>query len=717
MTVNRPALACLCALFLAPIAWGREEGRNAYDEFLRSQIAGSTVEPAAGALDSWFRSNRIPLWRADEGGGTAWEEIGPSVLRNGWGGMDNAGRMCSFVVDPRNSRVAYAAAASGGLWKTEDGCRTWTPIADHLPSLAYGALALDPFNPDVIYAGSGEMHYSLDSFAGVGLFRSRDGGRNWDLLGIDVFNNRRFSRIAHHPRRAGFLYAATSAGVFRTTDSGATWARLLQGEISDFELNPANPNQLIAAVGAPWGTRINGLYRSTDGGETWLKATDGPPVDGSSLGRIQTDHCRRYPEVVYASVYGTNSAPEGLYRSNDFGASWVKLPMPPNYAGGQSWYDNYLAVSPTNPNLVFLGGLTTYRSTDGGMTWVDNTRSYAGGPIHPDHHYMTFDPNAPSTAYLCTDGGVFRTLDDGDTWESVNEGLATIQFQYVDVHPWDRNIAYGGTQDNGTNKYTGRLDWDHVFTGDGGTTRVNWNNPDIVYTEYVNLTICKSTDAGRTWAWNVTSGIDRSGALFYAPYTLDPSDPDTLVAGSRRVYRSTNAAESWTEISPILGSAVSAVTVAPNNREVIYAGTSDGRAWVTPNLGTDWYEITTGLPRAFVADICVDPRNARHVYLAQVAWGGNRIWRSDDAGGTWKPIGEGLNGAPVRMVVVHPLRPDTIMIATEVGCFISPDRGEKWFRLGRGLANAPVFTIVANARTGYVTVGTHGRGAWRLPLP
>jgi photosystem II stability/assembly factor-like uncharacterized protein len=707
--------ACALAIFACAPA---QDSPKAREEFERKQAQFSSVPPAEAAFSAWIRLLRIPFFRYGDGSFGKWEEIGPSVLRNGWGGMDNAGRTSVALVDPTDSRTVYVGAASGGIWKSTDGCASWRPIGDHLPSLVFGALAVDPFDHKVIYAGSGEAHYSADSFNGLGLFRSRDGGGSWELLGSDTFIGFRFARVVPHPRRPGFLYAASTGGVFRSTDGGGTWVKLLAGAATDLLINKNNPSSLIASIGLPSGSQQNGLYKTTDAGDHWVKLTAGLPRDGALLGRLQMANCRSYPEVVYASLYGSRGSLAGLFKSTDFGNTWRRQPNAPEYAGGQSWYDNYVAVSPVNPNIVFLGGTSTHRSRDGGETWDDNTRSYSGGTIHPDHHYLEFDPLRPATAYLCTDGGVFRTEDNGDTWSSVSRGLATIQFQHVDVHPWDRNTAYGGTQDNGTNKYSGMSEWDHVFTGDGGVTRVNWKNPDVVYTEYVNLVICKSIDAGRSWEWNVTNGINRGeGTLFYAPYNLDPSNPDVLVAGTTRVYRSTNAAASWSPISPPLGGVVSAITIAPNNPEVIYAGTSNGRAWVTANLGKEWFDITHGLPRGYVSDIWIDPRNARHVLLSQAGWGGNRLWESSNAGATWKPAGEGLPEAPVRMIASHPLRPDTLFLATEVGVFASGDGGAKWGRLGIGLPNVPVFSIVANAKTGLITIGTHGRGAWRIPLP
>jgi len=716
-------IACvIIAALVATATMAIKQGHNEDDArkreaFERETAVGSILPAARAQLTAYFAARHMPQWRDANGSSPKWLEMGPSVIRHSWGDMDNAGRTSMIAINPTDPRILYVGAASGGIWKSIDEGKSWKPIGDQLASLSVGAIAIDPFNTEIIYAGLGEPHYSLDSFHGAGFLRSRDGGATWDLLSSDVFLDYTFSRIVPNTQRAGFLYAATSRGVLRSVDYGATWVDLLDGPVTDLLLDPQSPNTLIASVGLPWGSPRNGLYKSTDAGANWVRLTKDLPPNPRDVGRIQMDQCAAYPNVIYAALYGRAPSLVGLYKSTDFGASWIRMPNTPSYAGGQAWYDNCIAVCPTNPNYLFVGGFTTFRSIDGGETWEDNTRSYSGGQVHPDHHYLVFSPTDARTVYLCTDGGVFRTRNLGESWESISNGLATVQFQSVDVHPTDESIAYGGTQDNGTNKFTGSTEWTNVFLGDGGVTRVNWKNPDVVYTEYVNLVILKSTDAAKNWQ-GATNGIDpNEGKLFYAPFNLDPSDPDVLVAGAQKVYRTTDAAENWKPISPILGSRVSAVTIAPNLSSVIYAGTNDGHVWVTPNTGKNWYDISKGLPKAYVSDICVDPRNARRVYVSLGGWSPNRIWKSLDAGGTWQSVTDNLPPMPIQAVALDPRHPSNVFIGTTIGVFASDQGGTRWKRYGAGLPNVPVFSIVANAKTNWLTIGTHGRGSWRIRLP
>ncbi len=707
-------LVTLCAAFQQKERADEQLQREAFE---RDNANGSTLPAARARLTAFFEVRHMPLWQTKNGVTPKWQEMGPTVISHSWGDMDNGGRTCMIAINPRDPRILYLAAASGGIWKSTDEGKSWNPIGDQIASMSVGAVAIDPFNPNVIYAGLGEPHYSLDSFHGVGFLRSRDAGKTWDLLSSDVFLDYTFSRIVPNPHRPGFLYAATSRGVFRSLDYGGTWVQLLSGPATDLLLDARSPDTLIASIGMPFGSSKNGLYKTTDAGASWTHLTRDLPAKATDLGRIQMDQCQAFPNVIYASLYGKANGLVGLYKSTDFGERWLRMPNAPSYAGGSAWYSNCIAVSPTNPNVVFVGGFSTFRTLDGGETWEDNTKSYAGGPVHPDHHSFTFSPTEPGTLYLCTDGGAFRTRNLGQSWESVSNGLATVQFQSVDVHPTDPNIAYGGTQDNGTNKFTGTTAWTNIFLGDGGVTRVNFKNPDVVYTEYVNLVLLKSTDAGKNWQ-DATNGIDPAeGKLFYSPYNLDPSDPDTLVAGAQRVYRSTDAATNWTAISPKLGARVSAVTIAPNLSKVIYAGTNDGRMWVTPNTGKAWYEISKGLPKGYVNDICIDPHNARRAYVALGGWSPDRIWMTEDAGGTWKNLSGALPAMPIQAITLDPHHTNTLFIATTIGVFVSDDKGKNWKRFGAGLPNVPVFSIVANPVTDWLTIGTHGRGAWRIKLP
>lgn len=688
-----------------------------------ASLIAQNQSAGAAQFDAWYKTRSLPLFSVPNAPAVSWQEMGPGMILRGWNNKHNAGRMTSLAVSPVDSKLIFATAASGGIWRSDNGGDNWNPVADFAPSLSYGSIEIDTQNAKIIYAGQGEQNNSADSFAGSGFMRSVDNGFHWQLLAQKEFSGQRFSRIVSHPHIPGLVYAATTRGVVRSIDYGQTWVTLLPGVATDLAINPRSPNEMLAALGNARGAEYNGLYRSTDGGNSWNRIQGNlQNFNGSELGRLQFGQCRDYPNVLYVAMYssiGRNAGLLGFLKTEDFGSSWIELPKAPSYAGGSAWYYNVVAIAPNNPNVIFLCGTSTYRSVDGGHTFEDVTRSYGDGPVHPDHHWIAFDPSVPNTMYLCTDGGVFRSTDLGTHWEPRNNDLATVQFQYLDVHPTDPGIAYGGTQDNGTLKFTGNYYWPNVEAGDGGYTMVNPKNPNIVYAQYVNLELYRSKDAGKTWEWGKTVGINRSeGTLFYTPFNLDPQNPDVLVTGTNRVYMSTDGEDSWFPISkPLGGGLVSAVTIAPNNSNVIYAATTVGKVWVTPNRGKEWYEIDTGIPKAYVSTIAIDPNNARIAYLGVSSFTEHTLWKTTDAGGHWTDISDEIPPVEVHQICLDPFNSSTVFVGTDIGVFASTSGGGHWFRYGSNLPGAPIYSVVANRVTGYLTVGTHGRGGWRAKLP
>jgi photosystem II stability/assembly factor-like uncharacterized protein len=689
-----------------------QEARRDYYEARRGT---PPARPGASwRRSAWLDAMEVPYWTDPNGVTPSWECIGPLNITSGWGGYDDSGRISAIAVDPRDSQRVYIGASHGGVWLSEDGCKTWKPLSDFEASLSYGALILDPFDPDIIYGGTGEAHSSGDSYFGAGLLRSTDRGKTWELFGQPEFAGAYFGQLVASPNVKGLLIGATSHGLFRSLDRGRTWTKLLDGYFRDVVNSPRQPD-VFYTCGGP-GNAV-AVYKSSDSGNTWELLGGGLPPPGP-YGRSQLAICRDHPETVYVShIINGRTA---LYRTDDSGRTWRHLVNAYNYA---SWYNQFLACAPDNPDIIYEGGTTCHRSVDGGETWVDIARTYQWG-AHPDWHGYTFDPNDPRVLYAGTDGGLFISYDRGDTWIARNDGLATVQFTGIGVHPWDPYIAIGGTQDNGTLRYRHDKRWKQVFYGDGGTSIINPVNPDRMYTEYITLQMYRSDNGGDDWGW-IAGGIDRTGALFYAPFEMDPNNPDVLVAGASRVWRTTDGGDTWTAISGNMGS-VSALAVAPHNSEVVYAGSRDGRIWVTPNCGKDWYEITKGAAGdrggrgrygAFVSAIAVDPRSPRRVIVAFGGYGHKHLYRSENAGGTWTVIDDNLPDAPATHVVIDPTRPDDVYVSLDVGVFVSNSWGGHWRRYGIGLPHSPVERLDLNRRTGYLSTATHGRSAWRVPLP
>lgn len=680
-------------------------------EYYAMRHAGNGRDPQEAMRAAVVGVGRLSYWKDFTGQGPKWECIGPFGLSEAWGSSDNSGRVSSIVIDPRNTRRIYLAGAIGGVWKSEDRGKTWTPMSDFEESLSFGALALDPFDPDTIYACTGEAHGASDSRLGVGMLRSNDQGRTWELFAQEELRGTAVGQMVCSKKVRGLLMVAAGNGLWRSLDGGKSWIKMVEGGFQDITNSYREPDTYYACGGT---FARGGVWKTTDAGNTWrlLSGTRAP----GTFGRPQLAQCEEFPKTVYASFAVGEANGIAIYRTDDGGDTWTHLRGAVNYGGGQLWYDNFIACSPDNPKQLFGGGVTVYRTDDGGWIWRDVSRSYGDGVnTHPDFHCYRFDPHDPKTIYAGCDGGLFVSYDRGETWDSLNKGLATLQFVGMDVDPVNPHVAYGGTQDNGTSRGRGAPMWKEIFFGDGGITLVDYNRPNRVYTEYVGLTMAKSDDYGDNWV-DCTNGIDRSGALFYSPFELDPNNPDILVAGSAWVWRTTDWAQSWTRISGNMGQ-VSAMRIARGHSEVIYAGSRWGGVWVTPNTGKDWYDINDGLPRDFVTAIEIDPRTPRTAYVTLAGFGHDHIFKTENAGGSWTSVEDNLPDAPINHILVDPNRPEDVYIATEVGVFVSNSGGGNWKRYGVGLPNSVCQRLALNRRTGYLTVATHGRSCWRVPLP
>ena len=689
-----------------------------------------------------------------------WVNIGPAPMRNsiiGQQAVDVTGRVTALAVDRRNSNVVYLGAAQGGVWKTTNGGTSWTPLTDDQPSLAVGALTLDPQNPNVIYVGTGEPHASGDTYYGAGVLKSTDGGSTWQQLGASEFTGLGISAIIVHPSNSNTIYVASSAavgqqgsqtpsqGIFKSTDGGQTWSgqRVCSScwGASDLVIDPSNPSVLYAAF---W---QQGIFKSTNGGDSWQKLTSGLPT--ANYGRIELAIAPSNGSVLYAgydiTIPGQYIGAK-VYRTTNGGGSWQHLTQAPNYCGGQCWYDNIIAVHPTDPNKVYLGGSANYvsrptwsirqvvvMSNDGGTTWWDmSPNDSAAHTLHPDVHAIIFDPSNPQTVWTGNDGGVWKSTDGGLNWINKNSDLATLQFIGVAAHPTNPQIAFGGMQDNNKAQYTGSVSWEAMDGGDGGHAAIDPFDPRYLYGTRYGISFQRNDKGGTSpfadWPLK-TNGInlnDRS--LFYAPFTLDPSSSGVLYYGTHRVYRTSNRGDWWQAISGDLtqgGSrdGVSTIAVAPTAPAVIYAGTSDGQVQVTLNTGGYWSNVTRHpLPNRFVSEIAVSPSS--HLVAYAVFNGFNthtpsspgHVFKTTDGGATWRDISSNLPDIPALCIALDRDAPGTIYLGTDIGVFRSTNDGVSWTAFSNGMANVAVFDLALNPTTDRLLAATHGRSIYRLEI-
>jgi hypothetical protein len=694
---------------------------------------------------------------------TSWTALGPAPVSG------SSGRIAAIAADPSNANVIYIGAAGGGVFKTTDGGNTWTPLTDHVTDAAgnpvpmfTGALAVAPSNDNVVYAGTGEANMGPSKLAisrdnvyyGEGILKSTDAGATWTLEGQSDFNRRTISRIVVDPSDPNTVYAAVGAlatnglpgntGIWKSTDGGSTWTDLTTGisttaAFSDLAMDPANHLILYAAVGDPNGSDpANGLYETTDGGTTWSRAGNFPTGSDANVGRVDVALSAANPSVIYATIAhsGSNASLYEMLRSTDGGSTWSVLSSAPNFMGSFGDYNIALAVDPSNASTVYAGGqagsFTLIRSTDGGNSWTD-IGNLPNGP-HVDHHAATFD--ASGRFLNGNDGGIWRFDPSTSTWTDINGNLNTVQIEGIALDPTTPNVAYAGSQDNGTEKFNDGLAWNEIDGGDGGKVLVDFNNPQTVYHDAAVASfgpadfIQKSTDGGNTWT-SVTNGINAGSepSVFYPPMVMDPANSSRLLLGTSRVYETTNGAAQWNPLSTpgVAGwsatAAIDAIGVAKSDPNTIYA-TAGGSVFVTTNHGSTWTEVdpVPSLPAGLrFNDITVDPTNAQVAYIVARTFddvSGGHVWRTTNGGATWTNISGNLPDFPTWSVALNPnasgSSDDVLYVGSDVGVYFSTNLGVSWSRLEGNLPNALVRQLVLDPNQGILAAGTHGRGMWEI---
>ena len=694
----------------------------------------------------------------------AWTAIGPAPLNSSQATGNVSGRIAAIAAHPTDANTIYVAPAGGGVWKTINGGTNWTALTDTQSTLSMGAVAIARSNPLVIYAGTGEANNSGDSNFGRGILVSTNAGTSFTLnTGPGgVFNTNRMtcSRIAVDPNNASIAYAAMAdfgnngvltndiTGIYKTIDGGSTWANVTMANgkestfpWSDVVVDPNTTSIVYAAVGCIFGTANNGVYKSTDSGATWtlLNAPNAPV--GATFGRISVAISKASNMNVLYIAAEDNTTTGHLarfVRSDNAGASFTDLTAgTPNYMGGQGWYDTTLLVDPTSSAIVYAAGAANansmLRSTNSGATWTDISHTGVVVQPHVDHHGVDFDANGKLLDG--DDGGIYRLADPTvPTWANLNGDLNTIQFEGIGLHPTNPNIVIGGSQDNGTELYTGALLWTEVEGGDGGLAQFSPTNGSVVYHQSpvqsfgAGNFFRRSTDGGVSWITRTTGMSGDNTQNFYAPFSVDPGNGNRVLYGATHVWETTNAGDLWTAIATSGvggfnsgGNNVDAIGIAPSDVNTIYASTggtfaTSSQIFVTTNHGSVWTEHDLPAGSARVNEIRVDPANAQIAYAVvnQFSTAGH-VFRTTNGGTLWTNISGTLPNLPVWSIQIDNFTsPSTLYIGADDGVYTSTDLGVSWSRLGTGLPNAQVYQVTFNSSLHILGAATHGRGAWEI---
>ncbi len=704
-----------------------------------------------------------------------WTEIGPNPIPNAQvvAGPQTAGsgRTIAITVHPTDPNLVYVGTAQGGLYRSTNGGAVWTPMMDNALSLAIETIAIAPSQPDTIFVGTGESGFSADSFFGVGYYRIDNASSASPIItgpfGGAEFTGRSISKIVVHPTDANTIFITSASGiggiggtvnnvlaargVFRSTNALSavpTFTKLtvagLAGQdraFADMVMDPGNPDLLLVTEADSFGLGEGGVYRS-------INALSAAPTFartftagvGTNLSRTELALHRSAGGVV--TVYAASGLSNGtLHRSIDGGATWTQT-IANSFCNPQCFYDIAVAVDPTNAATVYLGGSPTLvfgRSTNSGATFTNNAATASG--LHGDSHAIAVAPSLPSTIYFGSDGGIYKSIDGGSTWVSLNNTtFRATQFMSVAVHPVDPNFSIGGTQDNGTNFYKLDGSWFRADFGDGGYALIDQSSTNTtmvnMYHTYFNSTTLKgyafvpSVASATEGAWtfrgcngSAGNGIPCGGAvLFYAPLEQGPGSPNTVYYGANILYRSSDTGLTHTAVSQNLTTAISAIGISPQNDNVRIVGQANGGLFGTTTGSATLTNLDTGnvVPNNFIARAVIDPNNVDTAYVTLSAFGVSNVWRTtnlSNATPIWTAVvGSGANvlpQVPVSAFLVDPINSAHLYAGTDIGVYVSTDGGVNWLPFGTGLPRVAVFDM-AKTSVGLIRIATHGRGMWQL---
>ena len=682
-------------------------------------------------------------------------------------GPFRGGRVVAVAGHPTETATFYFGAVAGGVWKTTDAGVYWRNVSDeYFSTSSVGAIAVSESDPNVIYAGTGESCIRNNVTHGDGVYKSTDGGQTWRNMGLR--DTRHIARVRVHPRNPDIVHVAAlghafgpneERGVFRSTDGGETWERVLfvsngAGAV-DLSMDPNNPRTMYASIWQVhrsfWdivsGGPDSGLYKTTDGGDTWCDVSDRPGLPKETLGRIGVALSPARPGRVWALIEAENG---GLFRSDDGGDTWEQLSDNADLRT-RSWYYTHVFADPSDPETVWVLSSKTLKSTDGG-------RNFTEVPMpHGDQHELWIDPRDSRRMIEGNDGGATVSLNGGETWSSIYN-QPTAQLYHITTDNQFPYEVYGTQQDNSgmavrSHSDSGAIqtsDWHTVGMSESGDIAVKPNDPNIVYSAYPHGTLNRYDHRNRevrvvtVWPDDHANWPPRTYKYRFAwkfPIVFSPHDPDTLYVGGNMVFRTRDDGTTWEAISPDLTRndetkmelkggpitlegadaevycTVYAFAESPIEADLLWAGTDDGLVHVSRDGGAIWTNVTPPtMPEwTMVHSIDPSPHDAATAYVAATRFKSDDfrpyLYKTNDYGETWQEINSGIPDDDfTRVVREDPARRGLLYCGTESGVYVSANDGESWESLQCNLPVVPIHDLVV--KDGDLVAGTHGRSIW-----
>ena len=686
-----------------------------------------------------------------------WKPLGPSF---------QGGRVETIDSPPGQPNVIYAGFGAGSLWKSTDHGLSWSCIFQDQATFSIGDVAVSPSNPEIVYLGTGENLRATRgyTYTGSGVYKSTDAGKSW--LNIGLHDTHHIGRVVVDPNNPNLVFVAalghmwtpnSERGLFISRDGGKTWKKSLFISESVGVVDAAwdSKNRIIYA--SAWemlqGVK-SGIYKSADYGDHWIKCSGGFP-ENKGIGRIGLAISPTSPQTIYASLDNRNILESGngssligleIFRSEDFGTTWEKMnsTILDNYSGF-GWAFGDIRISPVDPNEIYILGVHTLYSADGGRTTSKLTGKIShllpnrAESLHLDHHDLFIDPSNPDHLILGNDGGVYISYNKGLSWLHCNT-IPTAEIYDLKIDSRNQTIAYAGTQDNscifGPLKLglpiEGTEDWKYVWLdpwsgGDGFVTIPDPTDPAYVFYESQNGNLNRKNMLTGESVYiqpKIENGEAPLRTSWLTPYFISSHSTTTIYYGGNKVYKSIDRGDSWYRISPDLcysadtlrkSRAITALAESPVKQGLICAGTEKGAVWVSRDDGINWAEISKGLPIKSVGQICLSVHSAKRVYIVMKSIDEDDftpyLFISENNGSKWESIAAGLPKDRVNFILEDPELPELLYIGTDRGVFCSPDCGKTWSSLSRTMPTASVqnsFSVAAGETV--AIVGASGSG-------
>lgn len=673
-------------------------------------------QTAQEVYNEYLRSNP----QSENSNSANWICLGTNSTPGGYAGI---GRINCIAYHPSDNNTYWIGAASGGLWVTTNNGSSWTCLTSTLDALAVSDIVIpsDYATSNTIYIATGDKdHWDNRS---IGVLKSTNGGSTWNTTGItyQLSDNKMVNRLLLDPGNNQIIIAATTNGVYKTTNGGTTWnTQLTSNNFIDMEYKPGDFSTF-------YGSTTNGtIYVSSNGGTSWTQA-----FSDANAYRIELGVSANQSGWVYAIAVNSASGLYGIYKSINSGATYSQVFSGTTLnllgwnsnggdSGGQGWYDLCLAVSPSNANTLLVGGVNSWRSTNGGTAWSIVNHWWGDGvpAVHADKHKLSFRSNGD--LFETNDGGVYFSGNNGTGWTDKTNGIVISQMYKLGVSQTVSNETITGLQDNGTKLFSGGI-WEDVKGGDGMECLIDYTNVNIQYGTYVYGQIDRTTDH-----WNNATQIQPSGAgngAWVTPYIIDPVNPLTLYAGYADIWKTTNRGTSWTKISTMNNSdKIRSMAIATSNTQVLYVA-SPYKIWKTANGGTSWTEITGTLPvgSGSITYIAIKNDDANTLWVTMSGYNANKVYQSANGGTSWTNISTGLPQIPAYAIVQNNQSTTEVQLyaGTELGVYFKKG-SDNWIAFNTGLPNVKIGEIeiyyAASPQNSILRAATFGRGLWETPV-